>query len=119
MTPSSSKVWSLHRTQGGSAIGGDVPANGSWAHYGTTRCTTASSRPLLKVTDPPDNGTLHAYVRDPSTGNRLGPIVSIHQTNTNFNQLGPLGSGQCFRLSARKDGFFGSGVVHWTGLLRY
>jgi len=98
----------------------DVRADGTWVHYAFTRCITAADRPLLRVTQPPDNGTLHAYVRNPNTGARLGPIASIHQSNQNWHQLGPLPVNQCFRLTARKDGCcFIPGWVRWEGVLRF
>ena len=102
------------------AVGGDVPSDGSWAHYLVTRCTTVANRPFIRVTQPPDNGTLHVYVRNPNNNVRLGPIQSIHQSNGNWHQLGPLAIGQCFRISARKDGVpFVPGVVHWEGRLAW
>lgn len=106
------------------SISGLVPKNGTWAHYTTTRCTTTTSRPLLTVTAwAGDNADDYFYLRNPSTGLAIGGYTESNPLRFPLHdsaqrQLGPLASGTCFWMNARKDGFFAaSGSETWTGNL--
>jgi hypothetical protein len=107
------------------SISGVVAKNGNWAHY-TTRCTTTTNRPLLTVTAwAGDNADDYFYLRNPSTGLAIGGYTESNPLRFPLHdsaqrQLGPLASGTCFWMNARKDGFiFASGTETWTGNLVY
>ena len=107
-------------------ISGLVPKNGNWANYSTSRCTTAAGNPKLKVQAwAGDNADMYFYIRSSATGLAIGNFTAnnpnrfpLHDATT--RGFGTIVVGTCFKLSARKDGFFlASGSETWTGLLTF
>jgi hypothetical protein len=100
------------------ANSGLVPNNGSWAHYNTERCATYFGGPFQLVNSWPGTA-VYMYIRDPSTGNPLGPTRTFPENDTGWRDMGDLGSGNCFKISGHKDwtDFFGS--QWWTGSIDY
>jgi hypothetical protein len=100
------------------SLEGGVPNSGAWAHYLISRCATYFGGPWILADGWPGT-TLHAYVRDPSTNNPLGPTVSWGVDDSTWRDMGDLGTGNCFRISARKDFTGFGGTSTWTGVVDY
>ena len=101
------------------AIGGAVPNDGSWAHYTVTRCAEIWDGPQMSITSWPGTA-LHAYVRDPWSGQPLGPTNTSSVGDGSWKQYGPLAFGQCFRISARKnENWWNWGTSNWSATLHF
>lgn len=105
------------------AIGGEVPVDGTTVNYTVTRCAEINNGPQIDLTSWegfPGSG-LYTWVRRPADGVRLGPKVWWPDLGGGFKQHGPLGLGQCFRISADREGgnSWDWGTWSWTGTLHY
>lgn len=106
------------------SISGTVANDASWAMYTTWRYATDYSYGVRLSTLSWSGTDQYYYLRkcdndDPiGSGSSTSPIKAA-VNDTAFKQLGPLSTGTCFRMTAKKDWSWPTGYSWWTGTLRY
>lgn len=106
------------------SISGTVANNASWAMYDTQRTATDYSYGVRLSTLSWSGTDQYYYLRkcandDPiGSGTATSPIKAA-VNDTAFKQVGPLATGTCFRMTAKKDWSWPTGYSWWTGTLRY
>ena len=105
-------------------VSGTVANNSSWAFYDPQRTATDYQYGVRLATLSWSGTDQHYYLRkcendDPiGSGTPTSPIRAA-VSDTSFKQLGPLTTGTCFRMTAKKDWSWPTGSSWWTGTLRY